>query len=121
MPATARKLNVVTPNRKVDVNQPQTLAPGYSVNPYIKKTRALIIKTALCLAFLAIVVVTFNARLATAQLQLQEITQNISQINNSNESKKQEISELSSRSRLNKIAKEAGLTMDEQKIRNVTK
>ena len=31
MPATARKLNVVTPNRKVDVNQPQTLAPGYSV------------------------------------------------------------------------------------------
>ena len=54
-------------------------------------------------------------------MQLQKVTQNVSQINNSNESKKQEISELSSRSRLDKIAKKAGLTIDEQKVRNVTK
>ena len=120
MAQTARKLNVITqpvPQTKINPGLTKT----YKTNPYVKKTRALVIKATLFLAILGIVSVTVNAKLAKTQLQLQQINQDISRIDNNNESKKQEISELSSRSRLNKIAKKAGLTMDEQKIRNVTK
>ena len=48
-------------------------------------------------------------------------TSKITKIQGSNTNMKQEISELSSKSRLSKIAKDSGLKMNTKNTRNVTK
>ena len=57
----------------------------------------------------------------SAQTRLQDITSEITSISNKNSNIKQEVSELSSRSRLTGIAKKDGLSLNEQNTRNVTK
>lgn len=66
-------------------------------------------------------VIASNVGLTNAQLELQRKTTQISQINNKNSDLKQEISELSNYSRLEKVADTSGLTLNNKNIRNVTK
>ncbi|EAK3904332.1 cell division protein FtsL, partial [Campylobacter jejuni] len=49
------------------------------------------------------------------------INQKVSTLQTSNANMKEEISELSSRTRLMEIAKDVGLQMNDKNIRNVTK
>lgn len=118
MPGAARKIDVVTP--KQPEQTPKIRKVAYN-NPYIKKKYILMIGAAVWMTVLAFLVINSNTRLTAVQIQSQKLNSSITQITNDNVNKKQEISELSSRSRLDKIAKEAGMTIDEQKIRNVTK
>lgn len=66
-------------------------------------------------------VISANVKLTNAQLNLQDTTSKITKIQGSNTNMKQEISELSSNSRLSKIAKDSGLKMNTKNTRNVTK
>lgn len=118
MPGAARKIDVITP--KQPDKQPQIKKVAYH-NPYIKKKYILMMGAIVWMTALAFLVINSNTRLTAAQMKAQSLNDSITKISNANVNKKQEISELSSRSRLDKIAKEAGMTIDEQKIRNVTK
>ncbi len=80
-----------------------------------------LIVASLVTMFLMISVVSSKIALSKAQYNLQNVNQKIASTQNKNVDKKQEVSELSSRSRLMEVAKNAGLTMNEQNIRNVNK
>lgn len=66
-------------------------------------------------------VIASNIGLTNAQLELQRKTTQISKIDDKNSDLKQEISELSNYSRLEKVADTTGLTLNNKNIRNVTK
>lgn len=70
---------------------------------------------------LAIFVVASNVKVSVSQNRLQNVTEQVNRLNTSNSNSKQEISELSSRSRLESIAKHSGLAMNSKNVRNVTK
>ena len=66
-------------------------------------------------------VVKSTVALTNAQHELQTIRKQQTKLQVQNTNAKQEISELSSRSRLSKIAASAGLKLNESSTRNVTK
>nr|WP_054757543.1 cell division protein FtsL [Liquorilactobacillus satsumensis] len=70
---------------------------------------------------LMITVISAKITLSKAQYNLQQVNQGIVSLQNKNVDTKQEISELSSRSRLTQIAQNLGLKMNNQNIRNVSK
>ncbi|WP_057828946.1 cell division protein FtsL [Liquorilactobacillus cacaonum] len=78
---------------------------------------------ALSVLFMAMTIFLISTKvsLSGAQYELQNLNQKIVNIQNSNVNTKQDISELSSKSRLMKIAQDAGLTMNDNSIRNVSK
>ncbi|KRL53135.1 hypothetical protein FD35_GL001376 [Furfurilactobacillus rossiae DSM 15814] len=59
--------------------------------------------------------------ITNAQRNLQTTQTQLTKVNNANASATQEISELSSRSRLDAVAQKNGLTLTSQNIRNVSK
>lgn len=66
-------------------------------------------------------VVSSKIAMSTAEHNLQSINNKVTTIQNHNTSKQQQINELQSRSRLDKIAKKQGLTLENARIRNVNK
>ncbi len=70
---------------------------------------------------LAIMLVSTNITATNAESELQTVQEKVSKVQAKNTSAAQEISELSSRSRLNKIAKQYGLSLNNGSIRNVYK
>lgn len=71
--------------------------------------------------FLGCVTISSSIRVNNAQSNLQSVTGQVTKLSNRNSNIRQEISELSSRSRLMNIAKKDGLSLNEQSTRNVTK
>ena len=67
------------------------------------------------------VVIWSNTAVTKTQATIQDINQKVSTLQTSNANMKEEISELSSRTRLMGIAKDVGLQMNDKNIRNVTK
>ena len=108
--------------------QPQNLhhsstyvRPQTNLNTYHKvEVVAVFIAIAWCL-LLATFVVASSVSASVAQNQLQAATEKVTKLKTKNSNAKQEISELSSRSRLESIAKDSGLTMNSKNVRNVTK
>ena len=72
-------------------------------------------------ALLGCVTISSSIHVNTAQSDLQAVTTQVTKLNSKNSNIRQEISELSSRSRLMGIAKKNGLSLNEQNTRNVTK
>lgn len=72
-------------------------------------------------ALLGCVTISSSIHVNTAQSNLQTVTAQVTKLNSKNSNIRQEISELSSRSRLMGIAKKDGLSLNEQDTRNVTK
>lgn len=72
-------------------------------------------------AFLGCITISSSIRVNNAQSDLQAVTNQATKLSNRNSNIRQEISELSSRSRLMSIAKKDGLSLNEQSTRNVTK
>ena len=66
-------------------------------------------------------VIWSNTAVTKTQATIQDINQKVSTLQTSNANMKEEISELSSRTRLMEIAKDVGLQMNDKNIRNVTK
>ncbi|KRK87443.1 hypothetical protein FC99_GL000908 [Levilactobacillus koreensis JCM 16448] len=75
----------------------------------------------LILATLMVFVVSSKIAMSNAQHELQSVNSNVTAIQNRNTNAQQEINELQSRTRLDKIAKKQGLTLQNDRIRNVNK
>lgn len=94
------------------------------------KTRSLpisgfeIVLAAICgivIVCFAVNIIHSRIAITNAQRNLQTTQTQLKQVNNANASATQEISELSSRSRLDAVAAKHGLTLNSQNIRNVSK
>ncbi|WP_048000031.1 cell division protein FtsL [Lactiplantibacillus herbarum] len=120
----ARELPKQTPDATTPVHK-TVVTP----NPAIKTQRVPFspFEKCLCVGFslvvfsLAIMLVSTNINIGNSQSQLQTVQAKITKVQASNTSAGQQISELSSRSRLNKIAKQYGLSLNNGNIRNVYK
>ena len=83
--------------------------------------KLLIIGGCAVLCLLMIGVVSSKIALSNSQQQLQRLDNRIVKLHNGNTSLNQQISELQSSSRLNQIAKQNGMSLNNANIRNVTK
>lgn len=83
--------------------------------------KALIACGSVMLTVLMLVVVSSKISLSDSQHQLQHLDTRITNIHNNNTNLQQQIGELQSSSRLQKIAKENGMSLSNGNIRNVTK
>ena len=112
-----------TSPRKVD--QPQQRPHVRVVKRKLEKPGFNAIDIAFCVAtafvvvFMAMVVVHTSNRAATANSQLAITSASLEKVRNQNNDLKQEVSDLTSPSRLNDIAAKNGLTLQNQNIRNV--
>lgn len=112
-----------TSPRKVD--QPQQRPRVRVVKHKLEKPGFNAIDIAFCVAtaflvvFMAMVVVHTSNRAATANSQLATTSASLEKVRNQNNDLKQEVSDLTSPSRLNDIAAKNGLTLQNQNIRNV--
>ncbi|KRN97560.1 hypothetical protein IV54_GL001329 [Levilactobacillus paucivorans] len=75
----------------------------------------------LVLALLMVSVVSTKIAMSNTVHDLQSINNSVTTYQNRNTNAQQEINELQSRSRLDKIAKKQGLTLENDRIRNVNK
>ncbi|KRN02865.1 hypothetical protein FD13_GL001585 [Levilactobacillus senmaizukei DSM 21775 = NBRC 103853] len=66
-------------------------------------------------------VVSAKIAMSNAQHELQSVNNQVTTYTNRNTNTQQEINELQSRTRLDKIAKKQGLTLENARIRNVNK
>lgn len=100
--------------------QPQNTA-GQLRRMYFKQERNAAIALGVLLVVMSCLVIWSNTAVTKAQATIQDINQKVSTLQTSNANMKEEISELSSRTRLMEIAKNVGLQMNDKNIRNVTK
>ncbi|WP_373891509.1 cell division protein FtsL [Weissella confusa] len=107
------------------VNQPQQRPSVRVVKRKLEKPGFNAIDIAFCVAtafvvvFMAMVVVHTSNRAATANSQLATTSASLEKVRNQNNDLKQEVSDLTSPSRLNDVAAKNGLTLQNQNIRNV--
>jgi len=102
---------VVTPNPAIQTRRV----------PFSAFEKVLCVTFSLVVFALAIALVSSNIAIGNAQTQLQAVQAKVTKVQASNTSATQQISELSSRSRLNKVAKKSGLSLNNGNIRNVYK
>lgn len=88
---------------------------------YFKQERNAAIALGVLLVVMSCLVIWSNTAVTKTQATIQDINQKVSTLQTSNANMKEEISELSSRTRLMEIAKDVGLQMNGKNIRNVTK
>lgn len=114
------------PKRRQHIEQPQPqLQPTPQGQPQklpvSKFEKCLMTVGGLILAVMMVFVVSSKIAMSNAQHQLQSINQTTATYQNRNTNTQQEINELQSRSRLDKIARKQGLELDNARIRNVNK
>lgn len=122
MAQAARKLEtpqVTQTKTKLD-QQPQNTT-GQLRKMYFKQERNAAIALGVLLVVMSWLVIWSNTAVTKTQATIQDINQKVSTLQTSNANMKEEISELSSRTRLMGIAKDVGLQMNDKNIRNVTK
>ncbi|AWZ40691.1 cell division protein FtsL [Ligilactobacillus murinus] len=122
MAQAARKLEtpqVTQTKTKLD-QQPQNIT-GQLRKMYFKQERNAAIALGVLLVIMSCLVIWSNTAVTKTQATIQDINQKVSTLQTSNANMKEEISELSSRTRLMEIAKDVGLQMNDKNIRNVTK
>ncbi|GEP24012.1 MAG: cell division protein FtsL [Lentilactobacillus diolivorans] len=83
--------------------------------------KLLIVCGSALLTVLMLVVVSSKIALSNSQHQLQHLDSQTVNVRNDNTNLKQQIGELQSSSRLDKIAKQSGMSLSNHNIRNVTK
>ncbi|WP_061775869.1 cell division protein FtsL [Levilactobacillus senmaizukei] len=100
--------------------QPQQ-SPRKRWLPVSKFEKCLMTVCGLILAVLMVSVVSAKIAMSNAQHELQSVNNQVTTYTNRNTNTQQEINELQSRTRLDKIAKKQGLTLENARIRNVNK
>lgn len=88
---------------------------------YLKVERFMVVLISVWISILACLVVASAINLNSTQVHLQKVNAQISSVQSKNANTKQEVGELTSRSRLDSVAKKAGLSMNEQNTRNVSR
>jgi cell division protein FtsL len=83
--------------------------------------KLLIVSGSVILTVLMLLVVSSKIALSNAQHQLQHVDSQIVNVQNDNTNLKQQIGELQSSSRLEKVAKQGNMSLKNANIRNVTK
>lgn len=122
MAQAARKLETpqALPTKTTLDQQPQN-TNGQLRKMYFKQERNAAIALSVLLVVMSCLVIWSNTAVTKTQATIQDINQKVSTLQTSNANMKEEISELSSRTRLMEIAKDVGLQMNDKNIRNVTK
>lgn len=98
--------------------QPITVPQHLNVSKFEK---CLIAVGSLVVVVMALCLVNTKIGISAAQQRLQDVESKITQFDNKNTNNRQTINELMNRSRLEKIAKQNGMTLRNSKIRNVNK
>ncbi|EHM00758.1 cell division protein FtsL [Lentilactobacillus parafarraginis F0439] len=109
------QINVSAPERAIN--------PGTVAKPHLKLNsfeKLLIVCGSAVLTVLMLLVVSSKIALSDSQHQLQHLDSQIT-MNSNNTNLQQQVGELQSSSRLQKIAKENGMSLSNGNIRNVTK
>lgn len=88
---------------------------------YLKIEKIMVVLISVWISILACLVIASAINLNSSQVDLQKVNTRISNMQSKNANTKQEVGELTSRSRLDAVAKKAGLSMNEQNTRNVSK
>ncbi|GBG93951.1 cell division protein FtsL [Ligilactobacillus salitolerans] len=88
---------------------------------YLKIEKTMVVLISAWVSILACLVIASAINLNSSQVHLQKINGQITNMQAKNSNTKQEVGELTSRSRLDAVAKKAGLSMNEQNTRNVSK
>ncbi|GEP19713.1 cell division protein FtsL [Pediococcus argentinicus] len=86
-----------------------------------KFEKVLLIFCTFVLLVLMVVVVSGKINLSNAQHKLDTTQEKVTTVSNQNNLLKQEVNQLSSQSRLNKIGQNSGLTLKSKNIRNVNR
>ncbi|WP_353990216.1 cell division protein FtsL [Pediococcus argentinicus] len=86
-----------------------------------KFEKVLLIFCTFVLLVLMVVVVSGKINLSNAQHKLDTTQEKVTTVSNQNNLLKQEVNQLSSQSRLNKIGQNGGLTLKSKNIRNVNR
>lgn len=123
MARSAAKKIEVTPQvsqEKKNITTPPNLGVS-TPKHYIRRERRALVGLGALIMGLSCLVIWSNTTVTKAQAKIQKIDQQVSTLQTSNANMKEEISELSSRSRLMQVAKDVGLKMNDKNIRNVTK
>ncbi len=89
--------------------------------PFSKFEKILMTFCGIILTGLMIFVISGKISLSGAEHELSSSQEQVTKVTSNNSNLKQEVNQLSSRSRLNKIAKQYGLSLTTQNIRNVNK
>ncbi|AMV68549.1 Cell division protein FtsL [Pediococcus damnosus] len=89
--------------------------------PFSKFEKILMTFCGIILTGLMIFVISGKISLSGAEHELSSSQEQVTKVTSNNSNLKQEVNQLSSRSRLNKIAKQYGLSLTTQNIRNVDK
>ncbi|QMU07420.1 cell division protein FtsL [Levilactobacillus suantsaii] len=89
--------------------------------PVSKFEKCLVLVCGLVLAGLMVCVVSAKIAMSNAQHDLQTVNQTTTTYRNRNTNTRQEINELQSRTRLDKIAQKQGLSLENARIRTVDK
>ncbi|MFC6259765.1 cell division protein FtsL [Levilactobacillus fujinensis] len=118
------------PQQRPNIEQPQRQArpqsnpqrnPQSQKLPVSKFEKCLMTVCGLILATLMVFVVSSKIAMSNSQHELQSVNSRVTTIQNGNTNAQQEINELQSRTRLDRIAKKQGLTLQNDRIRNVNK
>ncbi len=120
----ARNLTQEEPETYVSTPERVKPTPGVQPKQHLKLSafeKTLIVCGSVILTVLMLMVVSSKIALSNSQHQLQHLDTRITAIHNNNINLQQQIGELQSSSRLQKIAKENGMTLSNGNIRNVTK
>ncbi|MDT6980356.1 cell division protein FtsL [Levilactobacillus zymae] len=116
-----RRPNIEHPQPRVrPQGQPQG-QPQRQKLPVSKFEKCLVTACGLVLAVLMVCVVSAKIAMSNAQHDLQTINQTTATYQNRNTNAQQEINELQSRSRLDKVAQKQGLSLENARIRTVNK
>ncbi len=86
-----------------------------------KFEKCLLLVCSLMVVTMMVWLVSLKIGVSSAQQRLQDVNTQITNLQTKNTNKRQEINELSNRSRLEKIANKDGLSLSNNQIRNVNK
>lgn len=114
------KTYVSSPEQTPDevATQQVHVATKLQISPFEK---LLIVSGSVILTVLMLLVVSSKIALSNAQHQLQHVDTQIVNVRNDNTNLNQQIGELQSSSRLEKVAKQGNMSLKNANIRNVTK
>ncbi|MBU9788276.1 cell division protein FtsL [Lentilactobacillus sp. IMAU92037] len=114
------KTYVSSPEQTPDevVTKQVRVATKLKISPFEK---LLIVSGSVILTVLMLLVVSSKIALSNAQHQLQHVDTQIVNVRNDNTNLNQQIGELQSSSRLEKVAKQGNMSLKNANIRNVTK
>ena len=118
----ARKLNQPTPQLTPRPNQPSPQVKSHQQRlPFSAFEKTLMIVGALVVFSMMIMVVTTQLSVVNQQHRLQNLQTQVANVKQQNVSDQQEVTTLTSQSRLDQIAQKYGLTDANPSVRNVNK